>query len=389
MSKLKIVTIIGARPQFIKAAAISRAVKRHYPGMIRELIVHTGQHYDDDMSKVFFEELEIPEPAYHLGVGSGNHGYQTGEMIRKTEEILLAEKPDAVLVYGDTNSTLAGALAASKLHIPVAHIEAGLRSFNKTMPEEINRIVTDHLSTFLFSPTLTGIKNLVREGFTEGALPPFTPDNPGLYHCGDVMFDNALEFTKQAGEKSGILTELELEDGKFILCTLHRNNNTDSASRLNAIMQTLHNISLDRQIRFILPLHPRTAKMLPQLLAGDLQKKIDSNPFFSVIKPVSYLDMMLLESRCRMIITDSGGVQKESYFFRKPCLVLRSESEWKELLDAGTAMIVDADPDLIRHAFAKFCDHPPGHFPPVFGDGKAAEFILGELVKFLPAGLVK
>ena len=383
------VTIVGARPQFIKAAAVSRAVRTSFPEMIREVIIHTGQHYDDDMSKVFFKEMEIPEPDYHLEVGSGNHGYQTGEIIRRTEETLLAEKPDVVLVYGDTNTTMAGAIAASKLHFPIAHIEAGLRSFNKSMPEEINRIVCDHLSTFLFSPTHTGIKNLIREGFAEHAKPPFSIDNPGIYHCGDVMLDNALYFTDKAEESSHILEELDLKAKEFVLCTLHRNNNTDSALRLNAIMDTLNEISRGRQIQFILPLHPRTAKMLPVILESGLRESIKANPFFRVTAPVTYFDMLLLESRCRMIITDSGGVQKESYFFRKPCLVLRPESEWKELLEAGTAVITDAEPGKIKLAFDLYYSQPPDRFPPLFGDGKAAEFILGELVKFLAPGLVK
>jgi UDP-GlcNAc3NAcA epimerase len=388
MNKIKIITIIGARPQFIKAAAISRAVKRLYPEKIREMIIHTGQHYDDNMSRVFFEEMGIPEPDFNLEVGSGSHGYQTAEIMRKTEKILLDEKPDLVLVYGDTNTTLAGALAASKLHIPLAHIEAGLRSFNKSMPEEINRVVCDHVSTFLFSPTGTGFKNLEREGFDPAARPPYSIDNPVIYHCGDVMFDNTLYFTRIAEKKSNIINDLGIDEKYFVLCTIHRNNNTDSASRLNSIMSTLNGISRERQIIFILPLHPRTTKMLPVLLDKNLFDSIKSNPYFRITAPVSFFDMLMLESKCGMIITDSGGVQKESYFFRKPCLVLRPESEWKELMEQGTAVIVDADPESIRKSFDHYFNKPPIHFPPVFGDGKAAEFILHELVKFLPPGLV-
>jgi UDP-GlcNAc3NAcA epimerase len=388
MKKLKIITIVGARPQFIKAAAISRGIRKSFHKIIEEVIVHSGQHYDDNMSRVFFEEMEMPEPNYNLGVGSGSHGYQTGEIIRHTEQILLDEKPDMVLVYGDTNTTLAGALAASKMHIPVAHIEAGLRSFNKSMPEEINRVVCDHLSTFLFSPTRTGFNNLVREGFDPEALPPFSIDRPGIYHCGDVMFDNALYFIRIAEKRSHILHDLDLKEKDFILCTIHRDNNTDSASRLNAIMNSLNEISRSKQIIFILPLHPRTAKMLPVMLESKLRESISANPFFRITGPVSYFDMLLLENQCRMIITDSGGVQKESYFFRKPCLVLRSISEWKELIELGTASIVDADPKMIGDAFSLYYNHPPDQFPAIFGDGNAAEFILGELVKFLPASLV-
>ena len=383
MNKLKIITIVGARPQFIKAAAISRAIRKLYPERIEDLIVHSGQHYDENMSRIFFEEMAIPEPKFNLEVGSGTHGYQAAEIIRLTEQVLLEEKPDIVLVYGDTNTTLAGALAASKMHIPVAHIEAGLRSFNKSMPEEINRVVCDHLSTLLFSPTDTGIKNLAREGFDLNALPPYTIDHPGIYHCGDVMYDNALYFSKSAEEKSNILNDLNLTGKDFILCTIHRDSNTDSAERLNAIMGSLDEISRHRQIDFILPLHPRTVKMLPVMLTSKLQESIKANPFFRMCGPVTYFDMLLLEKRCRMIITDSGGVQKESYFFRKPCLVLRSESEWKELIELGTATIVDADPEMISESFLRYYNQPPGHFPAIFGDGQAAEFILNELVKFL------
>jgi UDP-GlcNAc3NAcA epimerase len=384
MNKLKIITIVGARPQFIKAAAISRVMRNLYPERVEELIVHSGQHYDDNMSSVFFEEMAIPEPKFNLEVGSGTHGYQSAEIIRFTEQVLLEEKPDIVLVYGDTNTTLAGALAASKLHIPVAHIEAGLRSFNKSMPEEINRVVCDHLSTWLFSPTGTGMKNLAREGFDHDALPPYTIDHPGIFHCGDVMYDNALYFSKSAEEKSNILSDLNPEGKDFILCTIHRNNNTDSAERLNAIMGSLDEISRDQEIDFILPLHPRTTKMMPVMLTDKLRSSIRANPFLKMTGPVTYFDMLLLENRCRMIITDSGGVQKESYFFRKPCLVLRSESEWKELIDLKTAAIVDADPAMIFESFLRYYNEPPKDFPPIFGDGHAAEFILNELVKFLP-----
>jgi UDP-GlcNAc3NAcA epimerase len=383
MRKLKIITIVGARPQFIKAAAISRAIRKIYPERIEELIVHSGQHYDDNMSRVFFEEMSIPEPRFNFEVGSGTHGYQTAEIIRFTEQVLIDENPDLVLVYGDTNTTLAGALAASKLNIPIAHIEAGLRSFNKSMPEEINRIVTDHVSTLLFSPTGTGIKNLAAEGFDTAAMPPFSIDHPGIFHCGDVMYDNALYYSQLAESKSTILNDLKLHGKDFVLCTIHRDNNTDSSDRLSAIMASLDQISRDKKIEFIIPLHPRTIKMLPIMLAGDLKDRLDANPFLRMTGPVTYFDMLLLEKNCRMIITDSGGVQKESYFFQKPCLVLRAESEWKELIEIGTAAIVDADPRLIKESFIRYYSQPPVHFPAIFGDGHAAEFILGEVVKFL------
>jgi UDP-GlcNAc3NAcA epimerase len=384
MRKLKIITIVGARPQFIKAAAISRAIQKFYPDTVEEIIVHSGQHYDDNMSRVFFEEMSIPEPKYNLDVGSGTHGYQTAEIIRFTEKVLIDEKPGMAMVYGDTNTTLAGALAASKLHIPVAHVEAGLRSFNKSMPEEINRIVTDHVSTLLFSPTETGIKNLVAEGFDINSRPPYTIDHPGVFHCGDVMYDNALFYSQLAEKRSTILNELKLHGKEFILGTIHRDSNTDSSERLSAIMASIDSISRDKQIDFILPLHPRTIKMLPLMLSEGLKDRLDVNPFLRMTGPVTYFDMLLLEKNCRMIITDSGGVQKESYFFRKPCLVLRSESEWKELIELGTATIVDANPERINKAFLNYYSNPPKDFSPVFGDGQAAAFILEQLVKFLP-----
>jgi UDP-GlcNAc3NAcA epimerase len=383
VNKLKIITIVGARPQFIKAAAISRAIRKSYSDKIEEIIVHSGQHYDDNMSRIFFDEMEIPEPKFNLEVGSGTHGYQTAEIIRFTEKVIVEEKPDIVLVYGDTNTTLAGALAASKLHIPVAHIEAGLRSFNKSMPEEINRIVTDHVSTLLFSPTGTGIKNLAAEGFDTGELAPYSIDHPGVFQCGDVMYDNVIYYSHLAESKSHVLDDLKLNGKDFVLCTIHRDSNTDSSERLSKILTSLDQISRDKQIVFILPLHPRTIKMLPVMVADDLKDRLDANPYLRMIGPVTYFDMLLLENQCRMIITDSGGVQKESYFFRKPCLVLRSESEWKELIELGTAAIVDADPKMIKEGFLRYYNNPPEQFPAIFGDGHAAEFILDKLANFL------
>jgi UDP-GlcNAc3NAcA epimerase len=339
------------------------------------------------MSAIFFRELEIPEPHHNLEVGSGSHAHQTGEIMRKAEELLISENPDLVLVYGDTNSTLAGALAASKLHIPVAHVEAGLRSFNKSMPEEINRIVCDHLSTFLFSPTKTGYENLMNEGFESGNHYPYSIDNPAVFHCGDVMLDNALYFLNSARSESDILMRLKMNDTGFILCTIHRNSNTDLPERLNSIFGALDEISRNYKIDIILPLHPRTAKMIPLLLEKSLMDRILSNKYLNITKPVSYFDMLVLESRCRMVITDSGGVQKESFFFRKPCLVLRPESEWKELIELGTAIITDADPEMIIKSFDHYYKNPPENFPAIFGDGRASEFILHELVNFIEARL--
>ena len=267
---IKIVTVIGARPQIIKAAALSRAIKHKFNTELKEIIVHTGQHYDVNMSQVFFDELGIPTPDYNLNAGSGSHGKQTALMISGLEEILLTERPQALVVYGDTNSTLAGAIAASKLHIPIVHIEAGLRSFNKSMPEEINRIVCDHVSTLLFSPTQTGYQNLVKEGFLENSKPPFTADHPKIYHCGDVMYDNSLYFSHISEKSTDVLGKFNLQKDGFILATIHRNNNTDEPERLNALFKSLNDLSVTSGLHVLLPLHPRTAKLLETNLSKDL-----------------------------------------------------------------------------------------------------------------------
>jgi len=370
---MKIVSVIGARPQIIKAAALSRAIRNNYSDKIKEVIVHTGQHYDENMSQVFFDELGIPKPDFNLNVGSSTHGIQTARMIEGIEGILLDEKPDYLVVYGDTNSTLAAAVAASKIHVPIVHIEAGLRSFNKSMPEEINRIMCDHASTLLFSPTKTGFDNLVKEGFKSDAIKPFTADNPAIFHCGDVMFDNSLYFKKIALEKSNVLKDNNLEKGKFILGTIHRDNNTDQAERLNAIFSSLLRISENDII--VLPLHPRTSKLLDKNLSNELFKKLQSTDRIKLIPPVSFLDMIALESNCKMVITDSGGVQKESYFFKKPCIILRPETEWKEIVEVGAAAIADASKERIINAYNQFNMKDLGGYPSIFGDGKAAEFI--------------
>lgn len=378
---IKIVTVIGARPQIIKAAALSRAIASGFADRITEIIVHTGQHYDENMSQVFFDELGIPQPDYNLGVGSGPHGVQTARMIQGIEEILTRERPDMLVLYGDTNSTLAGAVAASKMHVPIAHIEAGLRSFNKSMPEEINRIMCDHASTLLFSPTATGFANLLREGFNATARPPFTIDNPKIYHCGDVMYDNSLHFAELAEQKSRILEGLGLEPGKYLLSTIHRDNNTDNPERLNAIFEALNDISRRRQLQVVLPLHPRTSGLLSQNLSQQLYASVNGNRLIRIIPPVSFLDMTRLEKNARLILTDSGGVQKEAYFFEKPCVIARSETEWTEITAAGAGIVADADTARLLQALEQFLDHPPVNFPAVFGDGRAAEFICNEILK--------
>jgi UDP-GlcNAc3NAcA epimerase len=378
---LKIVTVIGARPQIIKAAALSRAIAAQFRNTIREVIVHTGQHYDDNMSQVFFNELGIPEPAYNLNAGSGTHGKQTAAMIAGLEDVLLTEKPNAIVLYGDTNSTLAGAVAASKLHIPVVHIEAGLRSFNKSMPEEINRILCDHVSTLLFCPTATGFDNLMREGFRSEPAPPYTIDNPAVFHCGDVMYDNSLHFSELAEARNDIMSRLDLSENGFILSTIHRNNNTDDPTRLKALFSALLDISESADTDVVLPLHPRTAKLLNEQLGDELIRRLRSNSRVKITEPASFLEMVVLEKNCSLVMTDSGGVQKEAFFFKKPCVILRPETEWVELVECGAAIVADADPVKIRNAFAKLFRNSAIEYPRFYGDGKASEFICGKIVE--------
>ncbi len=324
---MKIVSVVGARPQFIKCAPVSCELRK----VAQEVMVHTGQHYDDSMSGVFFRELGLPEPDYDLAVGSGSHGYQTGEMLKKIEEILLKEKPEVVLVYGDTNSTLAGALAAAKLHIPVAHVEAGLRSHNRAMPEEINRILTDHVSDSLFCPTVTAVENLKREGVTKG-----------VHLVGDVMYDALLDGVEIAKRTSTILKRLAVEPGQFILATVHRAENTDQPQRLEGIVTALAGLAKAGHT-IVFPVHPRTRKLLGmhsfELCKGVVQ-----------IDPVPYLDMVLLESTARLILTDSGGIQKEAYWLQVPCLTLRDETEWEETVQSGWNRLVGTDPHQILKA---------------------------------------
>lgn len=377
---IKVVTIIGARPQIIKAAAISRAIKNQYSDQITEILVHTGQHYDANMSQVFFDELKIPHPHYNLGAGSGSHGRQTALMTEGIEKILLDENPDFLLVYGDTNSTLAGGIAAAKLHIPVIHIEAGLRSFNKKMPEEINRIVCDHISTLMFTPTKTGLKNLADEGLTSGNHQIFDIDHPGIWHCGDIMFDNSLYYAELAEQSSGILNEHKLTDSQYVLATIHRDSNTDDPTRLNEIFRGIELIASKYGIRVIIPLHPRTANLLELNLEKELYNSIKKHPFIIITEPVSFLDMTMLEKHAAIIITDSGGVQKEAYFFNKPCVITRTETEWVEIVEAGAGIVTDADHSRIVSAVDHFMGKPSIKYKPVFGDGRAAEFICSKII---------
>ena len=376
---MRIITVIGARPQIIKAAALSRVILNDFQE-IEEIIVHTGQHYDKNMSDVFFAELEIPKPQINLKVGSSSHGAQTALMIEKIEKVMLEYSPNAVVVYGDTNSTLATAVAASKLHIPIVHIESGLRSFNKKMPEEVNRILCDHVSTLLFSPTKSGFNNLLKEGFSKEKSNNASADFPNIYHCGDIMYDNSLYFSKLSDENSDIIEKINLQNEKFILATVHRNDNTDSKIKLKDLFSTFLQITEIHQLKIILPLHPRTSKMMEQLLDSKLLKKIQESNLLTIIDPASFLDMIALEKNAELIITDSGGVQKEAYFFKKPCIILRPQTEWVEIVETKSAVISDTNSKIILEATERFLSNPDLKFPEVFGDGNAASFIAKEML---------
>lgn len=343
---MKIVSVVGARPQFIKCAPVSRTIRKHH----EEILIHTGQHYDPEMSDVFFEELDIPKPDYNLGIGSGTQGEQTGKMLIEIEKVLLKEKPDIVLVYGDTNSTLAGALAASKLHIKVAHVEAGLRSFDRAMPEEINRVITDHISNILFCPTDTAVMNLKNEGITEG-----------VYNVGDVMVD-ALQYNKKIAEsKSTILQDLNLNPKDFLLATVHRASNTDNKKNLSSIVEAFS----DAEETIVFPIHPRTRKYLKEY---NLWEKVLKNT--KVIHPVGYLDMLKLESNARKILTDSGGVQKEAYMLGVPCITLRDNTEWVETVEEGWNILAGVNYEKIKKLIKEF--EIPKKSRKIFGNGKAA-----------------
>lgn len=379
---IKLLTVIGARPQIIKSAALNRTISNNYHHVIDEILVHTGQHYDKNMSEIFFKEMKIPTPAYNLSIGSGSHGTQTAGMIKGLEEVLLIEKPDFLVLYGDTNSTVSGALAASKLGIPIIHIEAGLRSFNKTMPEEVNRVLCDHISSFLFTPTRKGLDNLMAEGFNLSANPPYSIDNPGIFHCGDIMYDNSVFFGELTKEKSNILSNLDIKSKNYNLLTLHRDFNTDNPIRLNKTLSTLFHISESYNETFVFPIHPRTLQQIKKLLDKNLMRQIQLSDKFNIIPPVSFLDMIQLEKNVKMVFTDSGGVQKEAYFFNKPVIILRPETEWVEITENKNGIVADADEIKIMDAFKYFLNEQSNPvFPKIFGDGKAAEFICDTIIK--------
>ena len=355
---MKILSVVGARPQFIKAAPVSKALRE---GGHQEYLVHTGQHYDFGMSQVFFDEMGLADPDANLGVGSGPHGRQTGQMLALIEQAIQAQEPDLVLVYGDTNSTLAGALAAVKLHIPVAHVEAGLRSFNREMPEEHNRVLTDHCADLLFCPTQTAVENLSRENITQG-----------VHWVGDTMYDAVLAFAEAARQRSTILRDLKLQPGGYLLATLHRPYNTDIRPNLESILSAFG--QLDEPVVF--PVHPRTRGKLAEFgLLDSLPRNL------RLIEPVGYLDMLALEQNARRILTDSGGMQKEAFFFAVPCITLRPETEWVETVAAGWNVLAGADAEKIVAA-ARVWQPPQGSPPRIFGDGRTAYQIAGLIARF-------
>jgi len=353
----KIITIVGARPQFIKVAPVSRVLREHF----HEVLINTGQHYDHKMAGVFFEELNIPRPDYDLGIGSASHGEQTGEMLKKIEKVLLDEKPQGVLVYGDTNSTLAGALAASKLHIPIFHVEAGLRSYNKQMPEEINRVLTDHVSSLLFAPTITAVNNLKTEGITDNVI-----------NAGDVMFDAVLYNNDLADEKYD-LVNFGLEKDSYLLATIHRAENTDNVERLRGIFESLNEL----EDKVVLPLHPRTEKVLKE---QNLSHLIDDSSNINVIEPVSYLEMLLLEKNAKAVVTDSGGVQKEAYFAKVPCFTLRDQTEWVETAEIGWNTLVNPINENLKEIISKY--KKPEYIDGLYGNGQAGSVITESILEY-------
>jgi UDP-GlcNAc3NAcA epimerase len=362
---LKIITVLGARPQFIKAALVSRELRKNH----NEIIIHTGQHYNHELSDIFFDEMNIPQPDYNLGIGSDTHARQTGQMMIELEALFLKEKPDVVLVYGDTNSTLAAALAAVKLHVPVAHVEAGPRMNDKTIPEEVNRVVTDHISSMLFAPTPVCLDNLHREGLTQG-----------VYLTGDVMLDCFLHFSKEAEKRTGILDNLSLEQGNYLLATVHRASNTDTEENLREICKAF--IELAQEIKLVFPVHPRAEKYLKQY--GLYQALVDT-PNIHLIKPVGYLEMLVLTKNAGKILTDSGGLQKEAYFAKVPCITLDTVSAWPETVEDGWNMVVGKENDRQQTQRENIIDAVRSFEPNekqlnIFGNGKAAEIICDLLV---------
>ncbi len=380
MKKYKLITVVGARPQIIKSSAFSRVVKNSYSSQIEEILVHTGQHYDYGMSDLFFKELKLDKPLYNLGVGGISDSEQIAKMLTGLEEVFQKEEPNAVLVYGDTNSTLAGALASSKCGIPLIHIEAGLRSFDKNMPEETNRIVTDHLSTLLFAPTSIAVQNLQNEGIRHSTNVKAGVNNPHVFHCGDVMYDNALYFAQISEQQSEILNQLNLLPENFILATIHRKENVESAENLDQIIQGMLLIANDFSKSVVWPMHPRTMQAIKQKLGEVYLAEIIKNGKIKIIDPIGYLDMIQLQKHSIMIITDSGGLQKESFFFQKPCLVLRNQTEWVELVNNGNSVLCEAKSSLMLEKASSILTSNSRSYPQYYGDGEAASFICRTII---------
>ncbi|MBK0111371.1 MULTISPECIES: non-hydrolyzing UDP-N-acetylglucosamine 2-epimerase [Delftia] len=358
----KVITIVGARPQFIKAAAVSRAIRASYGDCVSEAIVHTGQHYDANMSQIFFDELQIPVPKFNLEISGGSHGVMTGRMMEGIERILQDQKPDWVMIYGDTNSTLAGALAAAKMHIPIAHVEAGLRSFNMRMPEEINRVLSDRVSKLLLCPTGTAVRNLANEGIVQG-----------VHNVGDVMYDVALYYKDRAKKESQALRKLGLSERRYALVTCHRAENTDDPARLKQILEALSEIS--KKLKIVLPLHPRTRKLIADYGYEHMLSRM------MIEEPLPFLDMVALEQAAKIILTDSGGVQKEAFFYKVPCITMRDETEWIETLDSGWNQLVGASREKILSAFESLEIMEPGEEYEPFGNGEAGMTIASMLAK--------
>jgi UDP-GlcNAc3NAcA epimerase len=378
---LRIYTVVGARPQFIKAAAVSRCIASQFSDKIQETIIHTGQHFDHNMSKVFFDEMRIPTPKHDLGIGGFSHAEMTGKMMTELEKIFSADKPDCVLIYGDTNSTLAAAITASKMNIPVAHVEAGLRSFKKSMPEEINRRLTDSVSTFLFCPTDKAVENLNLEGIDGIFKNRPTSDKPLMLNVGDVMYDNILNYHDQYSSN----TELKygLESNNYIYCTIHRDFNTDSTDRLNQIMEALFSLADVYKYKILLPLHPRTSAKLSQPQFQYTYGKLSKHANVVITEPFSYFQNLTYLHNSRAVITDSGGLQKEAYFLHKPCVILREETEWQEIVDAGYAVCAGADKEDIINSTMKLLGFPLPEYQELYGDGEAAMNIVQSLITFI------
>ena len=379
---LKLVTVIGARPQMIKAAAISRSIRSHFSENVSETIVHTGQHYDPNMSQVFFDELGIPKEKYNLETGPGSHAVQTAKMMISIENVLLTEKPDALLLYGDTNSTLAACLVASKLFIPIIHVEAGVRFYNKLYPEEVNRIICDHLSALLFVPSAAGVKSLEEENIRNHVSDHQTADynKQGVFFTGDIMYDNTLHFAGIAKSKAEEIAAKYSLPESFLLLTMHRPSNVDSKESLQGILGAMSSIAEIHGRNIVFPIHPRTQAIVES--DPGLTEFVSSSRI-QLIPPVSFIEMIHLESTASLIVTDSGGVQKEAYFLEKPCIIMLDETPWTELIDSGTAILTGNDPAKIRAAYETLSNKQLSFNRGLYGDGKAADFIVSKIIEHL------